>query len=42
VTIPDVSVAAPFLNTGPSHIFFGNALAVYSFSDMRVLPERVP
>jgi hypothetical protein len=40
VTIPDIIAAAPFLNQVPTRIFFGNALGNYSFSDMRVLPER--
>jgi hypothetical protein len=31
VTIPDLAVAAPFLYTGASRIFFGNASSAYSF-----------
>ena len=31
VTIPDLTVAAPFLYTGASRIFFGNASSAYSF-----------
>ena len=39
-TIEDVNVAAPFLKNGPTAIFFGNALGAYTWTDMRVLPER--
>jgi hypothetical protein len=39
-TIPDILEAAPFLSQVPTRIFFGNAFGNYSFSDMRVLPER--
>jgi hypothetical protein len=38
--IPDIDVAAPFLKNVPTRFFFGNALDQYSFTDMRVLPER--
>jgi hypothetical protein len=31
VTIPDLTVAAPFLYTGTSRVFFGNASGAYSF-----------
>ena len=40
VIIADIHAAAPFLKDVPTHIFFGNALGAYSFTDMRVLPER--
>ena len=30
-TIPDLTIAAPFLYTGPSSIFFGNASSAYVF-----------
>ena len=39
-TIPDILAAAPFLSQVPTRIFFGNAFGNYTFSDMRVLPER--
>jgi hypothetical protein len=39
-TIPNILEAAPFLSQVPTRIFFGNAFGNYSFSDMRVLPER--
>ncbi len=39
-SIPDILEAAPFLSQVPTSIFFGNAFGNYSFSDMRVLPER--
>lgn len=40
LTIPDIIAVAPFLEQVPTRIFFGNALGNYTFSDMRVLPER--
>jgi hypothetical protein len=39
-TIPDILEAAPFLSQVPTRILFGNAFGNYTFSDMRVLPER--
>jgi hypothetical protein len=40
VTIDDIYATAPFLKDVPTRMFFGNALGAYSFTDMRVLPER--
>jgi hypothetical protein len=39
-TIPDILQAAPFLSQVPTRLFFGNAFGNYSFSEMRLLPER--
>jgi hypothetical protein len=39
-TIPDILQAAPFLGQVPTRLFFGNAFGNYSFSEMRLLPER--
>lgn len=41
VTIPDVRLAAPFLDASNSRLFFGNASSDYLYSDMRVLPDAV-
>ena len=41
VMIPDVRVAAPFLDASNSRIFFGNASSEYLYSDIRVLPAAV-
>jgi hypothetical protein len=38
VTIPDLAVAAPFLYTGASRIFLGNASSAYSFDPPLLLP----
>jgi hypothetical protein len=40
VEIADLTAAAPFLQGVRTRIFFGAANSAYSFSDMRVLPER--
>jgi hypothetical protein len=38
VTIPNLTVAAPFLYTGASRIFFGNASSAYTFEQPQLIP----